>query len=55
VDPVLSGEGNSDERSRPLHGGRESSIPVPLTYRVTTATGGIIVARAGSGGPLSAA
>jgi 3',5'-cyclic AMP phosphodiesterase CpdA len=50
VNLVLSGEGNSYERSRALRGGLENPIAGPLTDKVTTATDGIVFVRAGSGG-----
>jgi hypothetical protein len=50
VNLVLSGEGNSYERSRPLRGSLENPTPGPLGYRVVTARDGIVFVRAGSGG-----
>ena len=50
VNLVLSGEGNSYERSRALLGGLDNPIPGPLTNRVVTSRDGIVFVRAGSGG-----
>ena len=50
VNLVLSGSGNSYERSRALRGALENPIAGPLTYKVVTATDGIVFVRAGSGG-----
>ena len=50
VNLVLSGEGNSYERSRALRGSLESPTPGPLGHRAVTATDGIVFVRAGSGG-----
>ena len=50
VNLVISGEGNSYERSRALLGGLENPLPGPLTNRVVTSRDGIVFVRAGSGG-----
>ena len=50
VNLVLSGEGNSYERSRGLRGDLEFPTVAPLTNTVVTARDGIVFVRAGSGG-----
>ncbi len=50
VNLVLSGSGDSYERTRALRGALENPIAGPLSYKVTTATDGIVFVRAGSGG-----
>lgn len=50
VNLVLSGEGNSYERTRALSGNLANPTIGALTNRVTTATDGVVFVRAGSGG-----
>ncbi len=50
VNLVLSGEGNSYERSNALRGPLESPVVGPKSRRVVTARDGIVLVRAGSGG-----
>ncbi len=50
VNLVLSGDGTSYERSRALRGPLEAPTLGPSSWRVTTATDGIVFMRAGSGG-----
>jgi hypothetical protein len=50
VNLVLSGDGTSYERSRALRGPLEAPTLGPSSWRVTTATDGIVFVRTGSGG-----
>jgi hypothetical protein len=50
VNLVLSGEGDSYERAKPVRGTMLSAVNVVDPTRVTTATDGVVFVRAGSGG-----
>jgi hypothetical protein len=50
VNLVLSGEGDSYERTRPVRGNTLAVAPIPIGTEVTTATDGVVFVRAGSGG-----
>jgi hypothetical protein len=50
VNLVLSGEGNSYERTRALSGNLANPRPAALSDEVTTSTDGVVFVRAGSGG-----
>jgi hypothetical protein len=50
VNLVLSGEGNSYERTKGMRGNTLTASPMPVPNQVTTATDGVVFVRAGSGG-----
>jgi hypothetical protein len=54
VNLVLSGDGDSYERTKALSGNLASPTAAPASDEVATATDGIVFVRAGSGGRTSA-